>query len=64
MLSTAAASASSDDALRAMMDNTMSLESMLGQLDRQIGFTTAIANMKEALGQTAKGRGEAAKQLV
>lgn len=44
--------------------DTMALQKTLGALNKQIGFTTAIANTQEAMGQAAKGRGEAMKQQV
>jgi hypothetical protein len=42
----------------------MALQTMLGELNLQLGFTTALANAKEALGQACKNRAEASKQLV
>jgi hypothetical protein len=44
--------------------DTMALTKTLGQLNKMIGFTTAIANTQEAMGQAAKNRGEAMKQQV
>jgi hypothetical protein len=42
----------------------MALQTMLGELNLQLGFVTALANAKEALGQACKNRAEASKQLV
>ena len=44
--------------------DTMALQKALGSLNKAIGFTTAIANTEEAMGQAAKNRGEAMKQQV
>ena len=44
--------------------DTMALQKTLGELNKNIGFTTAIANTQDAMGQAAKGRGEAMKQQV
>jgi hypothetical protein len=60
LLSTPPASASPMEDLRAAMD----LQAMFGRLNLQLVFTTALEDVKEAMGQSAKGRGEAAKQQV
>ena len=56
--------ATSTDAIKDQFAQNMALQAMLGELNLQLGFTTALANAKEALGQAAKNRAEASKQLV
>jgi hypothetical protein len=43
---------------------TMAFQMMMGRINQQQGFVTALTNLWEAQGQAAKGRGEASKQLV
>jgi hypothetical protein len=60
----APANAASTGAIQDQFAQNMALQTMLGELNLQLGFTTALANAKEALGQAAKNRAEASKQLV
>lgn len=60
----APANAAGAGAIQDQFAQNMALQTMLGELNLQLGFTTALANAKEALGQAAKNRAEASKQLV
>ena len=60
----APANAAGTGAIQDQFAQNMALQTMLGELNLQLGFTTALANAKEALGQAAKNRAEASKQLV
>jgi hypothetical protein len=41
----------------------MALQEKLGELNLKLGFSTALASAKEALGLSCKNRTEACKQL-